>query len=45
MTKINMKIEIWENTTLTLGPLSMISVEVDFVNIYYSILIIQQLFI
>jgi len=39
-----MKIEICETwTTPTLGTLSMISLEVGFVNIYYNFLIIQQL--
>ena len=39
MMEINMKIEICESRTLTLGTLSMISLEehVDFVNIYYNI--------
>ena len=32
-----MKIEICENRTPSLGILSMISLEVDFVNIYYYI--------
>ena len=45
MIEINMKIEICETwTTPTLGALSMISLEVGFVNIYYNFLIIQQLF-
>jgi len=35
MTEINMKIEICESRTL--GTLSMISLEVDFVNIYYNV--------
>jgi len=44
MIKISMKIEICESwTTHTLGTLSMISLEVDFVTFYYNILIIQQL--
>ena len=37
MIEINMKIEICERRTLTLGTLSMISLEVDFVNIYYNV--------
>ena len=37
MIEINMKIEIWEGRAPTLGTLSMISLEVDFVNIYYNI--------
>jgi len=32
-----MKIEICESRTPTLGALSMISLEIDFVNIYYNI--------
>jgi len=32
-----MKIEICESRTPTLGTLSIISLEVDFVNIYYNI--------
>jgi len=43
-----MKIEICESRNPTPGTLSMISLEVDFVNIYYralTYLIIQQLFI
>jgi len=32
------KIEICESRTPTLGTLSMISLEVDFVNIYYNII-------
>jgi len=38
MIEINMKIEIYESRTPTLGTLSMISLKVDFVNIYYTIL-------
>src|SRR6218665_2206691 len=34
MIEINMKIDICESGTPTLGTLSMISLEVDFVNIY-----------
>jgi len=47
MIEINMKIEICDSRTPTLGTLSMISLEIDFVNIYYTVtsLIIQQLFI
>jgi len=37
MIEINMKIEICESRTPTLGPLSMSSLEVDFTNIYYNI--------
>jgi len=37
MIEINVKIEIWESRTPTLGTLSMISLEIDFVNIYYNI--------
>jgi len=37
MIESNMKIEICESRTPTLGTLSMISLEVDFVNIYYNI--------
>jgi|SRR6218665_917124 len=37
MIKINMKIEICESRTSTLGTLSMISIEIDFVSIYYNI--------
>jgi len=44
MIEINMKIEFFESwTTPILRTLSMISLEVDFVNIYYNILTIQQL--
>jgi len=31
-----MKLEICDSRTPTLGPLSMISLEVDFVSIYYN---------
>jgi len=37
MIEINMKIEIRESRTPTLVTLSMISLEVDFINIYYNI--------
>ena len=37
MIEINMNIEICDSRTPTLGTLSMISLEVDFVNIYYNI--------
>ena len=37
MIEINMKIEICDSRTPTLGTLSMISLETDFVNIYYTI--------
>jgi len=37
MIKINMKIEICESRTPTLGTLSMISLKINFVNIYYNI--------
>jgi len=37
MIEINMKIEICESRTPTLGTLSMSSLEVDFANIYYNI--------
>ena len=37
MIEIYMKIEIFESRTPSLGILSMISLEVDFVNIYYNI--------
>ena len=37
MIEINMEIKICESRTPTLGTLSMISLEVDSVNIYYTI--------
>ena len=37
MIEINMKIEIRESRTQTLETLSIISLEVDLVNIYYNI--------
>src|SRR6218665_3707897 len=37
MIEINMKIEICESRTPILGTLLMISLEVDFANIYYNI--------
>ena len=37
MIEINMKIDICESRTPNLGTLSMISIEVDFENIYYNI--------
>ena len=37
MIEINMKIEICESKTPTLGTLSMIALEVDIINIYYNI--------
>src|SRR6218665_2000730 len=37
MIEINLKIEICKSRTQTLETLSMISLEVDFVNIYYKI--------
>ena len=38
MIEINMKIEICDSRTPTLGTLSKISLEIDFVDIYYTII-------